>query len=150
MYVQLSDLDEIACLTPAPDGSGLAQWGGVSQAVAMIASTAIQAGATVGAAAISANASKYAIKQQTKADLQIALARQQAELKALEAQAATQRESQEQETARTTERSTATQNIIVTIAPYIGIGAIGVGILVIALKPKAQQYYPFVPQRPWR
>jgi len=68
-------VNEISCIPPGPDATGLGFWGEIIGA-------GIEAGAGFGAAMISADANKYAIDKTTKAQLQVALSKQKAELEA--------------------------------------------------------------------
>jgi len=115
---------------------GLAQDFSVLQAVTSITSAAITAGGTIGAAAINADATKYAVNAQTKANLTVALANENAALEqakaTLEAQkaaAAAQQATAEQTTeqvqiaGRTTTQATASLVPVITILGLAGIAA---------------------------
>jgi hypothetical protein len=126
----------LACLPPNSD-AGLGQFT-IFQGVATIAGAAITAAGQVGSAFIAADASKYAVRQQTKADLGVALARAQADLKIAQVQAqettdvttVTQQETTKraQITAQTETQVAATQvqqtQSFAPVAAILGIGVI--------------------------
>lgn len=114
--------NEIACIPPTETGLGQ-----IAAVIGQIASAAIQTGGVIGSALISADANKYVIKQQTKTDLQISLARQEAELKAYQAQFEAQKLAQEQETIRTNQVATATKDTLIELAPFLGLGLLALG-----------------------
>lgn len=121
-------------LEPAAGMSGLGQAGGIASIIAPIAAAVIGTAGALGGVLISTQAQKYVIKQQTKSDLQIALAQQNSDLKALEFQLAAQRVMQEQETLRTTERAGTTKAIAISYAPYVGLGLIGIAAVMLATR----------------
>lgn len=132
-------------LTPKTDAdeglSGLGFLDTVTGAVAVISASALTVAGNIGSTFIAADAAKYVAKTQAKADLQIALAKQQAELKAFEAQLAAQqaqaevaRAAEEQATIRTAQRAAATKEIAVSYAPYVGIGAFGLAAVLLILR----------------
>ena len=178
---------DLSNIPPAPDGTGLAagfrsssneqrrrlqqryaerdfqigQLGPGAQLVIGIVGAVAQAGGTIGAAMISADAAKYAVRKQVQGELTIALAQQAAELKAFEAQAALIKAQEEQQTlreeqqavkatqvaaqvaVRATQSAAETQSLIVTLAPYIGLAIAATGVAaVIAVSMNKKQRYP--------
>jgi hypothetical protein len=131
-------LSRLDCIPPNSDG-GLAYLDDAldifSKVVAPITASALTAGGAVGAALINADASKYAIKQQTKTDLLIALAKQKSDLEQAQALLDAQRITQEETTKRTEITTKATANTTTNIAPILGIlGLAGIAALVILNK----------------
>ncbi len=133
----------LACLPPNSD-AGLGQFT-IFQGVATIAGAAITAAGQVGSAFIAADASKYAVRQQTKADLGVALARAQADLKIAQVQAQETTDvatvTQQETTKRTQITSQAQTQVATTqaqttqsFAPVAAILGIGVIAALIMLK----------------
>ncbi len=120
-------LDEFGCIPPGQDQSL-----GFFAIAAPIIGAAITAGASVGGAMIAADAQKYAVRQQTKADLQIALARAHSELEQTKATTSAQVEIAKETTKqRTVEVEASTQqarDVSSNLIPVVGI--LGAGALV--------------------
>ncbi len=122
----MSGLDEFGCVPPGHD-QGL----GFFAIAAPIIGAAIQAGASVGGAMIAADAAKYQVRQQTKADLQIALARAHSELEQTKATTSAQveiaKETTKQrkvETEAAVQQTTAVSSNVGPILGILGAGAI--------------------------
>lgn len=94
-----------------------------------IAEIALAIGGQIGSALISKDAEKYAIKKSTQVELAIATGNQQAQLKALEAQLAAQRTSEEFATARSTHLTTALTALAAGSAKWVGLSAFALGAL---------------------
>lgn len=126
-------LDEFGCIPPGQD-QGL----GFFAIAAPIIGAAIQAGASVGGAMIAADAQKYAVRQQTKADLQIALARAHSELEQTKATTSAQVEIAKETTKqRTVEVEASTQQtaaVTSNLVPVVGILGAGAIVAWIMLK----------------
>lgn len=129
----VNGLDEFGCIPPGQD-QGL----GFFAIAAPIIGAAIQAGASVGGAMIAANAQKYAIKQQTKTDLQIALARAKSELEqtkaTTEAQVEIARESTKQKTVEVEAATQQAKDVSSNLVPIVGILGAGAIVAWIMLK----------------
>lgn len=131
----LAELDEMDCIPPGEDHQGLGQFG-VLQAVATVTGAAFQAGGAVGAALISADAQKYAVKQQTKSEMQIALARAKADLEIAKATVESNVEIAKETTKqRAVESEASTQQVrdvstgVVPVLGILGIGALAAWIV---------------------
>lgn len=129
----LGRLGRIGCIPPGRD-EGL----GFVAAIATVAGAAFQAGGAVGAALISADAQKYAVKQQTKADLQIALARAHSELEQAKVMAEAQTEIAKETTKqRVVEVEGATQqlrDVSTNLVPVVGLLGAAALVTVVLLK----------------
>lgn len=123
----LAGVAELDCLPPGQD-QGL----GFFAIAAPIIGAAIQAGASFGGAMIAADASKYAVRQQTKADLQIALARAHSELEQTKATTGAQveiaREGTKQRRVEVEGATQQTKDVSSGLVPIVGI--LGTGALV--------------------
>ena len=135
---RVAGLDEFGCIPPGEDHQGLGQFAFLA-AAAPIIGAAISAGGAVGGAMIAANAQKYAIRQQTKTDLQVALARAHSELEQTKATAGAQveisKETTKQKTAevegavkQTRIVSKSAESVTTNFVPVIGI--LGAGAII--------------------
>ena len=131
----VSDLDELDCLPPGEDRQGLAEFN-LIQGVATIAGAAFQAGGAVGAALISADAQKYAVRQQTKSEMMIALARAKSELEqtkaTVQANVDISRENTKQKVVESEASTQQVKDVSTSVVPIMGLlgaGAIAAWIL---------------------
>lgn len=128
----LGRISELDCIPPGEDRDGLGFIVAISAAAAPVIGAAFQAGGAIGAAMISADASKYAVRQQTKADLQIALARAKSELEMTKATTSAQveiaKETTKQRTVEVEGSTQQTRDVASGLVPVVGI--LGAGALV--------------------